>query len=187
MGAEPWGGFTPYQPDIESALHALQEERFRWGEYNKPYADISFLDDMEFFDVTEEEREEMLAEYGLAPLREPIRQVGIGRLRQWLKDRNAATTLNTRAEVEALNCLYTDGTASPLDMHGIANEPTSGFVSPLPASELLRLYGTEHPTREMVEQNSDYYESVQRGHGIYIVVYEEDSPSEIYFAGYSYD
>src|SRR5689334_18588139 len=128
MGAQPWSSFITYQPDLQEALHILQAEVFRHGEYNKPHADISLLDDLEFFDVSEQEREEMILQYGLSPLREPIRQVGIDGLRQWLKERNAASVLNTQEEVEALNCLYTDGTASILDMHGVVAEPMSGYV-----------------------------------------------------------
>ena len=187
MGGEPWGGFVPYQPDITKALHALQDEVFQRGEYDKPYADISFLDDFDFFSITDEEREELMPQYTLTALRQPLRRVGIGGLRQWLKDLNAASEVHTREELDALTCLSTDGPRSVFDMNEISADPTGGAAVLLPPSELLRLYGTDRPTRERVEQNSGYYDNIRRGHGIYIIVYEEDSPSEIYFAGYSYD
>ena len=187
MGAEPWGEFTPYRPDIQQALDALQEEVFRRGDYTRPYADISFLDDLDFFDVTEEEREAMLPQYNLTALRAPMARMGVAGLRRWLQDLNSAPQLQSREELEALACLSADGTASVLDMHAITAQPTGGAVCPLPASERLRLYGTERPTRDMVKQNSGYYDNIRRGQGIYCVVYQDDRPSEIYFAGYSYD
>jgi hypothetical protein len=39
----------------------------------------------------------------------------------------------------------------------------------------------------MVEQNLDFLEEIDRGHAIYIVLYEGQMPSEICFAGYSFD
>lgn len=187
MGAEPWRNFTPYQPDINQALQDLQQQVFLRGEFDKPYADLSFLDDMEFFAATEEERAEMMAKYGLAIFRQPIADRGIGTLRQWLVGLNALPQVRTREELDVLASLSTDGTRSILDMHRIAANPASGCVSPFPASELARLYGTEHPTHEMVEQNSGFYEHIPRGYGIYFLVYEADNPREIFFAGYSYD
>ena len=36
-------------------------------------------------------------------------------------------------------------------------------------------------------ENMEFFEEIERGQGIYIVVYKDDSPSEILFAGISYD
>jgi hypothetical protein len=33
----------------------------------------------------------------------------------------------------------------------------------------------------------DFFEEIERGHGIYIIVYKDMGPDEIFFAGYSYD
>ena len=30
----------------------------------------------------------------------------------------------------------------------------------------------------MAEQNSGFYENIPRGHGLYMVIYKQDSPSE---------
>jgi hypothetical protein len=38
----------------------------------------------------------------------------------------------------------------------------------------------------MIEQGADS-EYIERGQGIYIVVYRDDQPDQLYFAGYSYD
>jgi hypothetical protein len=40
----------------------------------------------------------------------------------------------------------------------------------------------------MIESNKyDVFEDIERGQGIYIVVYEEEKPTEVFFAGYSFD
>jgi hypothetical protein len=39
----------------------------------------------------------------------------------------------------------------------------------------------------MVQQNMDFLEDIERGHGTYVVVYKNSKPDEIFFAGYSFD
>jgi hypothetical protein len=87
---------------------------------------------------------------------------------------------------EALRASGANGTRSILDLERVSKEPRLGAVAPLSEEALLDLYGTTRPTREMVEQgaNSEYLE---RGQGIYLVVYRDDQPDELYFAGLSYD
>ena len=57
------------------------------------------------------------------------------------------------------------GTRSILDMERISDTPGSGALSPLPRDELRRLFGTEQPTREMVEQSEELIERIDRGQG----------------------
>ena len=80
-----------------------------------------------------------------------------------------------------------DGTGSILDMMQVADEPDFFTVAPLPREEQVRLFGTDKPTRQMIERNTDLYEEIQRGQGVYIVAYKDDKPSEIFFGGYSFD
>jgi len=80
-----------------------------------------------------------------------------------------------------------DGTRSILDMERVSDEPDYGAIAPLPKEELLELFGTDKPTRDMLEGDSDIFEMMERGQGIYVIVYKEDEPSEIFFGGYSYD
>ena len=39
----------------------------------------------------------------------------------------------------------------------------------------------------MVETNQDFYDWLDRGLGIYVIVHDGELPSEIFFAGYSFD
>jgi len=86
----------------------------------------------------------------------------------------------------ALRAAGADGTRSILDLERVSKEPKWGAVAPLPHEVLLELYGTARPTREMVEQGADS-EYLERGQGIYIILYRDGQPDEIFFAGYSHD
>ena len=88
---------------------------------------------------------------------------------------------------EAMEAADADGTRSILDMERISDTPDDGAVVPLPNEELLDLFGTEKPTREMIEDNDDLFEMLERGQGICVIAYRDDEPTEIYFGGYSYD
>jgi hypothetical protein len=86
----------------------------------------------------------------------------------------------------ALRAAGADGTRSILDLEHVSTQPKFGAVAPLSDAVLVGLYGTARPTREMVEQGADS-EYIERGQGIYIVLYREDQPDGIFFAGLSCD
>jgi hypothetical protein len=88
---------------------------------------------------------------------------------------------------EALADSDADGTRSILDLFQVSDEPDFGCVAPLTDDQLIDLYGMAQPTRAMVLQNFEFFEDIERGQGIYIVLYKDDKPDEILFAGYSFD
>ena len=65
--------------------------------------------------------------------------------------------------------------------------PDYGVVAPLPKEELMNLFGTDRPTRKMVESSGEVFDALERGQGVYVVVYDDGQPSEVFFAGYSFD
>lgn len=79
------------------------------------------------------------------------------------------------------------GTRSVLDMERFSDTPAPGAISPVPPDELRRLFGTEQPTRAMIEHSDEFFERIDRGQGVYVVTYQQGKPEAIYFAGYSYD
>jgi hypothetical protein len=88
---------------------------------------------------------------------------------------------------EALEDSDADGTRSILDIMRIADEPDYSTASPVDPSILEEMFGTSRPTREMIEENMDFLDDIERGQAAYIILYENDKPSEILFAGYSFD
>ena len=87
---------------------------------------------------------------------------------------------------QALEASGADGTRSILDISRIAKQPDYFVAAPLPDKVLINLYGTAQPTREMAE-GLEFTEDIKRGQGVYVVLYKDGAPSEILFAGYSFD
>ncbi len=80
-----------------------------------------------------------------------------------------------------------NGTRSILDIHRVSESPEFFAVCPLADAVLLDLYGTTQPTRSMVESNMEFLEYVERGQGVFIMLYQNGQPTEVLFAGYSFD
>jgi hypothetical protein len=88
---------------------------------------------------------------------------------------------------EAMEDADADGTRSILDLNHVAERPDFFAVAPLDEGTLRRLYGTTTPTRAMVEQKMDFLDDVERGQGVFLVLYRDGQPDELCFAGYSFD
>ncbi|MBD2301774.1 hypothetical protein [Nostoc sp. FACHB-190] len=105
--------------------------------------------------------------------------------------------LNPSTIKEALSNSPFDGTASILDMMEVSDHPQTCAVCPVPTDDLIRWFSTDKPTLQMVqsilveEEQPDaceeFWDSIGRGEGRYIIIYDEDEPFEIFFAGYSFD
>ncbi len=118
------------------------------------------------------------------------REFEAGRFRM-LDPRNPPATID-----EAFAQMGASGTGTVLDMFGVSDEPWEigadnfdfGMVKPMASEQLVALFGTEKPTREMIERDgSELWEWIDRGLGAYIVAYDGDQASELFFAGYSLD
>ncbi len=87
----------------------------------------------------------------------------------------------------ALEDSEADGTRSILDMERVGTRAGFGVVVQLSSDKLMDLYETTRPSHQMIKENLGFFEEIERGQGIYIVVYKDDRPSELFFAGISYD
>lgn len=88
---------------------------------------------------------------------------------------------------EAREIADADGTCSVLDIDRVSDEPDFFCAAPFSPAELKNYFGTEQPTRRDIEDSEEYWDDLERGQARYAVVYDGNSPSEIYFAGYSFD
>jgi len=85
------------------------------------------------------------------------------------------------------------GTHSILDIHRVSDELDFGAVSPMPSNELEALFGTDKPTRKMVEDklgDNDLVEHPlvsERWQGVYFTVYRDGRPDQLFFIGTSGD
>ena len=80
-----------------------------------------------------------------------------------------------------------DGTRSILDVSRLSAKPDYDAVAPLDEDELMEFFGTTEPTAEDVEECDELFDQIERGQGVYVIVYENHAPAQIFFAGYSYD
>jgi hypothetical protein len=88
---------------------------------------------------------------------------------------------------DALEEAAEDGTRSILDIDGIAFEPEYCMATPFPEESLELYFGTAKPTKEIVSRSMGFLEAVDRGHCVYFTVFKDGEPSELFFAGYSFD
>ena len=184
MGANPWHYFIPYQVDINAALQNLREQEFQAGHYGFDYwfnqtssalrgntsANVSniFKDFSEVINQPKPSADKLLEKYG-----------------------------SVQAAMEnVLEESAPAGTKSILDMIHISDQPEICAACPLSENDLQAIFETTEPTRRMIEAillNEDgepwetFWDSIGRGEGRYIIVYENAQPTELFFAGYSFD
>jgi hypothetical protein len=186
MGGIPWMYFVPYESDLQSALDMLKEREFRAGRYNPVLRKLPFPVDPEgpapgAAHASIDAARAAAAEDGTrsildmnrvsdSPKQGPSLDDLIGKAMQQAHRRGDVVDLNVDPSV-----LFS------------AVKAICGVVTPVPRETLVDLYGTEKPTREAVEGDHQFLEAVERGTGVYVVLYDGDSPREICFAGYSYD
>jgi len=101
---------------------------------------------------------------------------------------------------EAIEASEESGTGSILDLSRVGTAPDFFTACPLDDQELIQLFGTTKPTRDLLESvlinpRPDsahkaaglFWEQIDRGQGRYIVIYLGAEPREIFFVGYSFD
>jgi hypothetical protein len=79
------------------------------------------------------------------------------------------------------------GTRSILDITAIGTEPSCSVAVPLDPDTVVEIFGTDQPDREMLENTPILWEYMERGQAIYTYAYKKGKPTEIMFAGYSFD
>ena len=184
MGATQWSYFVPHQPDISKALQQLRDDVFEQGQYEQPFG----------FDqnALESQLDYLAKKYQSLP--EAIRV----HTDQFMELARAATKQHPprqspKSIKQLLEQCGTEGTHSILDIDRVSPEPTFGAIAPLPRERVLEIFGTEYPTRNMVEKWSARVDALdaeplyKRWGGIYIIVHRDTEAIEIYFEGCSGD
>ena len=176
MGASGWDYFVPYKPDIVKALQDLTEEVFQQGNYQKPHLSAEYFRGW----LADFDNEEGFIEF-------------FGSEDAQILKRFAALPETAIPEPKTIRELMVasgeNGTHSVIDISEISPTPEPGAIAPLSTQQLMELFGTQAPERNLIESAaSEIHELIQaRWEGIYIVVYKDGSPNEIYFAGCSGD
>ena len=116
-------------------------------------------------------------------------QSALDKLRRQVFESGAynGTEFNPSSPEEALELAAEDGTGSILDIMSISAQPDFFCAAPWSEAELEAFFGTGQPSADMVERNQVFWDSLDRGMTRYAIIYEGDKPSQIFFAGYSFD
>ena len=88
---------------------------------------------------------------------------------------------------QALEHMDADGTASILDIDHVAASPEPTGVTVITPAEPTLYFGTDRPTRADVVKADQFWDDIGRGEAVCVVLYNGDRPSELYFAGISFD
>ncbi|EEF57887.1 hypothetical protein Cflav_PD0837 [Pedosphaera parvula Ellin514] len=198
MGATGWSYFVPYEADITTALQRLRQDVFVRGDYI--YRD----------GLTPEDRQASIERIrpALGPwvqrcreiaadLPEPKRAQYIEMAEQAEREllKSGMDTSQSEQKPQSIEELLqrqaANGTHSVLDMVGLSPKPKFGAISPFPRAKLIELFDSETPNHAEIEEayesgSLEKYVS-RRWQGIYIIVYRDGSPDELFFAGCSGD
>jgi hypothetical protein len=89
---------------------------------------------------------------------------------------------------EALERGGEEGTNSILDMTRVAKRRTDSVVAPLTPRTILKLFGTAQPTeKDWWDNYLAVWDELERGQGIFVVLYNDGQPNKIAFAGFGWD
>ncbi len=142
MGASGWAYLVPYQSDINTALQELREAVFKSGAY---YTESAFLEM-----IDEDLVEKYVPPDFFQQFKEALRSL-----------RSEPQRPKPRTIAELLEMNGENGTHSIIDINGIASAPSFGRAAPLSHQQLMGLFGTDQPTRSMVEQKADELQSLR--------------------------
>jgi hypothetical protein len=196
MGATGWSYFVPYEADIAVALQRLREDIFVRGDYVHGDAIITEDQRKAFLEHVPSDWMQKIREQAEA-LEEPMRTQFFKqaeKMHEMLAGGGAVTRKQPRKPktIEKLLKIQGEsGTHSILDILGVSSEPKFANISPLPREKLVEFFGSETPSRALIEKayasgGLEEFTS-ERWEGVYIVAYRDGLPAEIFFAGCSGD
>lgn len=174
MGYHGWQYYVLFQPDMEAALQALRQDVFRSGQFENPkqdeLADLLAMDDAYYLrwqrHLIQNRGAQMYAITGRKPDLPAVvpRMEKIARLEAGLQTLEGLLQLLGEQE---------GATHSILDMPHIAQEPGMGTISCLPTATALEIFGTDHPTYDLIEAQLPHVkEHLRHGQGYYLIVYD---------------
>jgi hypothetical protein len=201
MGGQLWHYFVPHDNDVAAALLKLRRDVFARGDYVSGDG------------MTPAERRDLLDEVRpeLDPWLEKTRELSaslppeladlyVGAAEQFksevLKGEDGGDDEEEKPQTidELLEMRAESGTSSILDITHISDEPEFGALCPMPPEHVRQLFGTNQPTRQMVESKiglpelADDDEVIMEGwQGYYFTVYRDGRPHELFFVGSSGD
>ncbi len=192
MAGSGWSFLVEYDGKPESLMRSLETHVFQSGRFDIPIVEPEFLDEIDFFSVSDEEREEMAEQYGLEAMLTVARRVGFADFVPWCVERMKTGRVETLEELRAMQCLSSSGTHSPLDMSGISDAPEDFKLYPLADDQILKVFGTSRVRYDDVASRDMFVarslpEAYANWQGVFVPVYTGDSITHAYVEGASGD
>jgi hypothetical protein len=175
MGATGWRYYVRHQSDVNAALQELRQGVFERREYEQP--------------MSEEEAEAVMK--NASPRMQMLYDLA-KRLEKSDPPRPKVTHPPQTID-ELIERCAESGTHSILDVDRISAAPDFGALTPLTQQQLIAFFGTTRPTRAMVERWQKRIQPLtepnlyERWQGIYLTVYKDGAPDELYIEGASGD
>jgi hypothetical protein len=176
VGASVWCVRVSYQDDIDAALQQARQDAYDRGDYYREEPDNRARS------MTEQEyvawgQAQVPVPEGWEPNSEEHREA-------W-----RAAQVEVTGPDSLLDAQPFSGTHSIIDMITVSDVPDYNTVAPAPEDRLLELFGTARPSTAVIEAaiaRGDL-EGFARWHGMYVLAFEDDKPSDIFFLGWSGD
>lgn len=195
MGSHPYWYYIDYQTDINTTLQTLRQREFGAGRYS-PVIPMFLL----HFPITDSSPAPGARHSSIEEAMEASGDSGTGSILDIFKVSTIPFEEAMRENgIEEIEIFYTDENDRVNSL--IIRKPKIEMICttfPLSFDELIRLLGTNKPTHDLVEsviirqqQNpeavEEFWNSIDRGTGRHIVIYDGERPAEIFFIGYSVD
>lgn len=171
MGASSWCYFARYQPDMNKVLQELREEDFRKGRYyNLVHSHLEYLRKLDYKDYNPYEHHP----------RYRLSETELTRLKTLSQPETAEDLIKIQAD---------SGTHCAIDIDGISSTPDYRMASPVSKEQLIGIFGTEKPTRSMVEKLKDRVIELfpTSWMALYFTIYKDDAPDEWFIYGITGD
>lgn len=192
MAASGWDFLVEFDGNATTLLDTLQMQAFAAGRYQIPFVEPDFLDEIEFFDLSDEEREEIAEHYGLQPLLAQANKIGLNNIIPWCIERMHENRVKTIDELRAMQCLSSSGTHSPMDISGVSEVPADFRLFPLTRQQIARTFGVDRVTLDHVGSMDMYVaraipDAYAPWQAVFVPVYEDVSLTHAYVEGASGD
>lgn len=172
MGASGWSYFVPFKQDVRKAFQDLKTKVFRDKDYYDPYA--RYDDSLTFEDFLPKGIE----------LTEDLKRIFRIEYENLLK----AKKIVPRTIEELIRKNGETGTHSILDISEISETEDYNRSGKIRDSDLLDIFSTLKPSKDLIiSKGSDLQTYRGRWLCTYVIAFQKDLPSEIYFTGFSGD
>jgi len=180
VGSSAWDARVPYQDEIGAALKQARQNAYDQGDFYR----------VSSADMARSMSEEDYLAWGVAQLKavfpddDTWQPTGQEHRDEWRAAQVVVSGPDSLLESQPFS-----GTHSVIDMTHVADEPDYSAAAPPPAEYLRELFGTTEPSVAEIEAaiNEHRLHGFGRGHGMYLIGYEEGKPKEIFFVGHSGD